>query len=272
MSSLIHPLKGSIEYSDVIKRSVAGRELGSKRHITTTSRLQHGGGRTPRSAAPAYCNACGASNAVLVWSTPAGAHARAASACGRAVHSRIWDHGQVVELGQWTLQRPARVTLVLPRPFSWLRSRRLAIGGFPKEEQHWASLEAAGFRKVFSCCDPSEAPWNPPHHWRSERLALPDHRRSVAPSAEILHEGLDRLQKLLQGDDALYLHCWAGMERSPLMAIGLLCREESISIFEALRQVRSLHPEAKPITKHLVVLENLLIEEKQEKINRQRNE
>lgn len=57
---------------------------------------------------------------------------------------------------------------------------------------------------------------------------------------------------------ALYIHCWAGLERSPLVAIGLLCRAESLSIWDGLAQVRALHPSARPITEHLVVLEALL--------------
>jgi hypothetical protein len=48
------------------------------------------------------------------------------------------------------------------------------------------------------------------------------------------------------------------MERSPLVAIGLLCRAESLNLFEALAQVRSQHPIAKPLIPHLLILETLL--------------
>jgi hypothetical protein len=148
---------------------------------------------------------------------------------------------------------------VLPRPFSWLRTRRLAVGGFPGQPEHWQALEASGIGQVFSCCDPNEAEWQPPAHWRSAQLTLPDHRSSVPPTAEQLRQALDQLQAMLSGDHApLYLHCWAGMERSPLLAVGLLCRLEGLPFFDALAQVRSLHPQAKPITAHLVVLEELL--------------
>lgn len=75
-----------------------------------------------------------------------------------------------------------------------------------------------------------------------------------------LQEALDRMESMLAADNAppLYLHCWAGMERSPLLAVGLLCRQEAMPFFDALAQVRSLHREARPITAHLVVLEKLL--------------
>ena len=148
---------------------------------------------------------------------------------------------------------------ILPRPFSWIRTRRFALGGFPKLSHHWDALETAGFRKIFSCCELSEGDWMPPQHWLSDRLALPDHRSENPPSPQLLAEGLNRLQELLRsGEGSLYLHCWAGMERSPLMATGLLCLEESLSIFSALKQVKSLHPEARPISSHLVVLEKVI--------------
>lgn len=147
----------------------------------------------------------------------------------------------------------------LPQPFSWLRTRRLAVGGFPRQPEHWQALEAAGIGQVFSCCDPSEGEWEPPDHWPSGRVALPDHRSSAPPTAAQLQQALDQLEAMLAGDQhPLYLHCWAGMERSPLLAVGLLCRLDNVPFFDALAQVRSLHPRARPITAHLVVLEQLL--------------
>ena len=148
----------------------------------------------------------------------------------------------------------------LPQPFSWLRTRRLALGGFPQQTEQWQALEAVGIRQVFSCCDPIEGTWEPPEHWQRERLALPDHRSSAVVTPRQLQEALDRLERMLADNDAppLYLHCWAGMERSPLLAVGLLCRLEAMPFFDALAQVRSLHPEARPITAHLVVLEEVI--------------
>lgn len=128
----------------------------------------------------------------------------------------------------------------------------------PQTAEHWQSLASQGVRSVFSCCDPEEGPWQPPPAWKQGRLPLPDHRHRQTPDPERLDQAINTALDLYTNSPALYLHCWAGMERSPLVAVGLLCRAESISIFDALAQVRSLHPAAKPITGHLVVLESLL--------------
>jgi len=142
---------------------------------------------------------------------------------------------------------------------SWLRSGRLVIGAMPTNDDHWRSLERQGVSSVFSCCDPSEGLWQPPSHWQRIQLPLPDHRNPHDLDPTALKRAVDAAWQLYRDTPALYIHCWAGMERSPLVAIGLLCKAESLSIFDALAQVRALHPPARPITSHLVVLEEILM-------------
>lgn len=148
--------------------------------------------------------------------------------------------------------------LAQPRPFSWIRTRRLAIGGFPK---NWDWLLQSGFNKIFSCCSYDEGNWNPPSHWSAMRLTLPDHRKQFELKPSLLSSALDCLEEMVSPtleEGALYLHCLAGRERSPLLAVGLLCRIEDIDFFDALYEVRRLHQQTKPIVEHLIVLENLI--------------
>ena len=77
-------------------------------------------------------------------------------------------------------------------------------------------------------------------------------------TSAMLDQAINAALDLYRSGAPLYLHCWAGMERSPLVAIGLLCRAESLNLFEALAQVRSQHPIAKPLIPHLLILEALL--------------
>lgn len=77
-------------------------------------------------------------------------------------------------------------------------------------------------------------------------------------TSELLDQAISAAHDLYRNGLPLYLHCWAGMERSPLVAVGLLCRAESLDLFDALAQVRSQHPIAKPLVSHLVILESLL--------------
>jgi hypothetical protein len=148
----------------------------------------------------------------------------------------------------------------LPQPFSWIRSGRLAIGAFPRAPEQWHSLETCGIQRVFSCCQSSEGVWSPPPTWPARQLALPDHRVAAPLEEPLLRQALALLEELYsqEGSGALYLHCWAGQERSPLMAVALLCRSEGMPLLDALALVRRCHPQARPILAQLALLERVL--------------
>ena len=123
----------------------------------------------------------------------------------------------------------------LPLPYSWILTNSLAIGPMPRQACQWEQLDEAGFRARFSCCYPDEEQFSPvPDHWQSLSLALPDHGSPV------------------------YLHCFAGRERSPLIGVGLTALERQIDVFAALDWVRRCHPAAMPIYEQLDLLDQLL--------------
>ena len=128
----------------------------------------------------------------------------------------------------------------------------------PQTPGHWRLLQQYDVQSIFSCCHPAEGDWHPPHQWQQLRVPLPDHRNPEDMTKELLEEALNAALDLYNAAPPLYLHCWAGMERSPLLAVGLLCRAESLNLFDALAQVRSQHPIAKPIVAHMLILESIL--------------
>ncbi len=147
----------------------------------------------------------------------------------------------------------------LPIAYSWVLTNRLAIGPMPTSEAHWQQLEQAGFRQRFSCCYPEEerlAP--PPPHWGNTGLALPDHRQQEELRPERLADALAAAQASLSAGSPLYLHCLAGRERSPLLAVGITARLRDLDLFAALDWVRRCHPPALPIYGHLELLERVL--------------
>lgn len=159
-------------------------------------------------------------------------------------------------------QSSASISLIppdWPLPYSWVLTGRLALGPMPSSPGHWQQLEQAGLRARFSCCYPQEqAAALPPPHWRSDSVPLPDHRLQESLTLQRLAEALDRSELLLQSGDPVYLHCMAGIERSPLLAVGLTARQRGLSLFEALDWVRRCHPPALPLVSQLELLEQLL--------------
>jgi len=154
---------------------------------------------------------------------------------------------------------PSRMPAELPLPYSWVLTRQLAVGPMPSSPAHWQQLEQAGLRSRFSCCYPREEGATPlPAHWRSDGMPLPDHRLQEPLQLDRLAEALERAERLLAHGDPVYLHCLAGIERSPLLAVGLTARQRNLSLFEALDWVRRCHPPALPLASQLELLEQLL--------------
>ena len=147
-----------------------------------------------------------------------------------------------------------------PLPYSWILTNQLAIGPMPVSPLHWQQLEEAGLRGRFSCCYPDEEISPPlPAGWLEARVSLPDHRQQEGLRLERLLEALSTAEQLLDTGTPVYLHCLAGIERSPLLAVGLTSRRRGINVFDSLDWVRRCHPAALPIYDHLELLERILV-------------
>lgn len=146
-----------------------------------------------------------------------------------------------------------------PLPYSWVLTGQLAIGPMPSTPEHWQQLQDLGINSRFSCCYPEEeAQITPPTDWHSSGMPLPDHRQQEKLTEQRLSTCLDRVEATLDNHAPLYLHCLAGKERSPLLAVGLVARRRRLNLFDALDWVRRCHPMANPIYGQLEMLEQVL--------------
>lgn len=142
--------------------------------------------------------------------------------------------------------------------YSWVETNKFAIGPMPRHRSQWEQLEKAGFRSRFSCCYEEEQIVSPPMHWQEAAVALPDHRQQETMKSERLKEALIQAEKLIKTYPATYLHCYAGRERSALLAVGLIARKKNIDVLAALDFVRLCHPLAAPIYSDLDILDQLI--------------
>lgn len=149
---------------------------------------------------------------------------------------------------------------VSPLAYNWIKSGRLAIGPMPKSRQHWQQLENDNFNQRFSCCYPHEHIFSPiPSHWLSREVSLPDHRGQEDLKADTLIYALREAKSMIdEGVGPLYIHCFAGQERSVLIAIGLVCILDNKDLFDSLNHIRSCHQNARPIYSQLDLLDQLL--------------
>lgn len=139
--------------------------------------------------------------------------------------------------------------------FSWLLVDELAIGSAPNSCQDLDRLEREGVRAVLSLCDASEAP--PPHgltdRFVAFRVVLPDHHRGLNPQPAELENAVAALA-ILRDFGAVYVHCLAGVERSPLVAMAWLMHRHGLDFMGALDYLQQAHPGSSPLPEQLASL------------------
>jgi len=153
-------------------------------------------------------------------------------------------------------------TLISAFNYSWIITGKLAIGAMPRQIEDWILLEQNDIHKRFSCCYAEENIFTPiPAGWKSKEVSLPDHRVQEDLTIKKLIYALDEAIELIyQENGPVYLHCFAGQERSSLLATGIVSLIEDKDLFESLAWVRQCHKRAKPLYDHLDILEKALKE------------
>ncbi len=138
----------------------------------------------------------------------------------------------------------------------WVLQGELALGPAPRHERHLRQLEAEGVRAVLSLCAVAE--WPLPaalaDRFLWSRQVLPDHRSGRLPTEAELEGALLELARLQQQEGAVFVHCVASMERSPLLCIAWLMRSRRLNRLQALDYLMQLHPGTNPLPGQLALL------------------
>lgn len=142
--------------------------------------------------------------------------------------------------------------------FDWILPDVLAVGPAPRAERHLHRLADAGIRAVLSLCSIAEVPPPPglEEHFCCRRLVLPDHRSAEPMTLEQLHQAL-RLLADLQSDGPVYVHCVAGVERSPMVCMAWLVMHHGQHPQRALDYLMQVHPGTNPLPQQWRLLANL---------------
>lgn len=144
--------------------------------------------------------------------------------------------------------------------YSWIIRHKFAIGPMPRTLFHWNQLENDSFLNRFSCCYPDEHIFTPiPPHWKSNEVSLPDHRSQEVLERNTLLLALQKALGMIESSEyPLYVHCFAGKERSVLLGVGLVCILKNKNVFDSLNYVRECHRISKPLYEHLALLDEII--------------
>jgi protein-tyrosine phosphatase len=141
------------------------------------------------------------------------------------------------------------------RSIHWVIPGKLAIGGLPRSEQG-KEMAQNGIKVLLSLCDETEGalPQSFGQQFRCLRFVLPDSHYARALKVEQLIEVVNLVHQTIQHQQPLYVHCLAGIERSPTVCIAYLCQYYNLELWEAMNWIKQAHPSSTPSTAQVRVL------------------
>tara|TARA_Y100001968_G_scaffold141817_1_gene129632 strand:- start:6731 stop:7192 length:462 start_codon:yes stop_codon:yes gene_type:complete len=139
--------------------------------------------------------------------------------------------------------------------FDWVLINELAVGSAPLTERHLNRLKDNGISSILSLCSIKEAAQldSMQEKFQCERIILPDHRSGRKLEEEEFLNAVDKVAKL-RAHGSVFVHCFAGVERSPIVCMGWLVRQHGLSPQGALDYLMQVHPGTNPLPSHLDIL------------------
>lgn len=139
---------------------------------------------------------------------------------------------------------------------SWVLNDQLCVGAAPKTIEHLQSLRSQGIKSILNLCSMSDFDLPPEtfqfFEWRN--FPLPDHRSGRVPEFHELKTCLNFIKELKHYNPT-YVHCLAGVERSPLVILAWLMQNKKLRLQQALDYLQQVHPGTCPLPQQLRFLE-----------------
>lgn len=141
----------------------------------------------------------------------------------------------------------------------WVLPHQLAVGGLPTH-QDGVLLEQAGIRSILSLNAPAEGalPEEFADKFHCQRYILPDRYYLFPLQIPQLAAAVHLIYQSIANHQPIYVHCLAGVERSPTVCIAYLCRYQKMSLWEAAYHVKRCYPPAFPSANQLQVIRDWL--------------
>jgi hypothetical protein len=141
----------------------------------------------------------------------------------------------------------------------WVLPNKLAIGRLPRRSDE-AILTEAKIQVILTLCAPSEGQLPPKfaETFHCIRYILPDSKFLIPLRVEQLAHAVDLLHRQIQMGQTVYLHCLAGVQRSPTVCVAYLCRYEHLKLWEAMSYVKQIRSQVSLTDAHVQVIQAFL--------------
>jgi atypical dual specificity phosphatase len=143
-----------------------------------------------------------------------------------------------------------------PKNLRWILPGKLAVGPIP-DPQIYHQLCESGIKAVLSLCAETEGQLysEVPTTFTWQRLVLPDSHYQEKMQPEQIATAVAALHHNLSLGLPSYVHCLAGMERSPSICIAYLCRHENMPLWEAVQWVKQNNPRTSITSNQMQILQ-----------------
>lgn len=142
---------------------------------------------------------------------------------------------------------------------SWVLVDELMVGSAPINKDNLIELEKEGIKSVLSLCSTEEVklPDEINEFFICKRFVLPDHTYKKNPKTEEVLEILSILEVLIK-NGPVYVHCFAGIERSPLVCMAWLISKYKMGINESLIYMMNVHKRTNPLPQQIAALNKII--------------
>ena len=142
--------------------------------------------------------------------------------------------------------------------FNWVLKKKLAIGTSPYKTEDIILLKNNKVKNILGLCSEIEARWHKDleKNFFCKRVILPDSNQQKLPSEKQIHNAYSILNNLVE-NDTTFIHCFASVERSPLLCIMFVMKNFNLDLEEALDYVKKVHNSTNPRNNQLFLLRKL---------------
>ena len=126
--------------------------------------------------------------------------------------------------------------------FNWVLTNKLAIGTSPMNNKDLILLKKNKVKNILCLCSEEESKWHLEleNNFLCYRFILPDSNQKKLPTKIQIEKAYEILKKLVK-NNITFIHCFASIERSPLLCIMFMMDNYNLNLEESLDYVKRVH-------------------------------